>query len=52
MNPNQSEQIYQYEPWRKFQIGIHSEPIIIIPTHSDICMRANVNHSEPIRNTF
>ena len=38
--------------WRKYQIGIHSEPIRTIPIHSDICIRANANHSEPIQKTF
>ena len=39
-------------PWRKYRIGIHSEPIRTIPIHSDVCIRANANHSEPIRKTF
>ena len=39
-------------PWRKYRIGIHSEPIRTIPIHSDICIWANANHSEPIRKTF
>ena len=39
-------------PWRKYRIGIHSEPIRTIPIHVDICIRANANHSEPIRKTF
>ena len=43
---------HKWEPWRKYRIGIHSEPIRAIPIHSDICIRANPNHSEPIRNTF
>ena len=30
----------------------HSEPVRTIPIHSDICIRANANHSEPIRKTF
>ena len=37
-------------PWRKYRIEIHSESIRTIPIHSDICIRANSNHSEPIRN--
>ena len=40
------------KPWRKFRIGIHSEPIRIIPNHSDIFIRANANQSEPIRKQF
>ena len=40
------------QPWGKFRIGIHSKPIRTIPIHSDICIRANANHSEPIRKTF
>ena len=39
-------------PWRKSRIEIHSESIRIIPIHSDICIRANSNYSEPIRKTF
>ena len=39
-------------PWQKCRIVIQSEPIRNIPIHSDICIRANVNHSEPIRKTF
>ena len=35
--------------WRKYRIGIHSRPIKTIPIHSDICIRANANHSETIR---
>ena len=38
--------------WRKYRIEIHSESIRTIPTLSDICIRANANHSEPIRKTF
>ena len=38
--------------WRKYRIGINSEPIRTIPFHFDICIRANSNHSEPIRKTF
>ena len=38
--------------WRKYRIGINWEPIRTIPIHSDICIRANANHSEPIRKTF
>ena len=41
-----------FQLWRKYRIGIHSEPIRTIPIHSDICIRANANHSEPIRKTF
>ena len=33
-------------PWRKYRIGIHSEPIRTIPIHSDVCIQANANHSE------
>ena len=33
------------------RIEIHSESIRTIPIHSDNCIRANVNHSEPIRKT-
>ena len=33
-------------------IGTHSDPIRTIPIHSDICIRANANHSEPIRKTY
>ena len=40
------------QPWRKYRIGIHSEPIRTIPIHSDICIQANPNHSEPIRKMF
>ena len=36
-------------PWRKYRIGIHSEPIRTTPIHSDTCIRANANHSKPIR---
>ena len=39
-------------PWRKYRIRIHSELIRTIPIHSDICIQANANHSEPIRKTF
>ena len=39
-------------PWGKYRIRINSEPIRTISIHSDICIRANVNHSEPIRKTF
>ena len=39
-------------PWRKYRIGIHSKPIRTIPIHYDICIRANANHSEPIRKRF
>ena len=38
-------------PWRRYRIEIYSEPIRTIPIHSDICIRANANHSEPIRKT-
>ena len=38
--------------WRKFGIGIHSEPNRTIFNHSDICIRANANQYEPIRKTF
>ena len=41
-----------YHPWRKYRIGIHLEPIRTILIYSDICIRANANHSEPIRKTF
>ena len=34
-------------PWRKCRIEIHSESIRTFPIHSDICIRANANHSEP-----
>ena len=40
------------KPWRKFRIVIHSEPIRTILNHSDICIRANVSQSEPIRKMF
>ena len=30
----------------------YSNSIRTIPIHSDICIRANANHSEPIRKTF
>ena len=43
---------HRRHPWRKYRIGIHSEPIRTIPIHSDICIRANANHSERIRKTF
>ena len=39
-------------PWRKYRLGIHSKPIRTIPIHSGICIRANKNHSEPIRKIF
>ena len=39
-------------PWRKYRIEIYSKSIRTIPIHSDICIRANSNHSEPIRKTF
>ena len=38
--------------WRKYRIEIHSESIRIIPIHSDICIQAIGNDSEPIRKTF
>ena len=41
-----------YFPLRKYWIEIHSEPIRTILIHRDICIRANANHSEPIRETF
>ena len=44
--------IYSQLPWRKYRIEIHSESIRTIPNHSDICIRANANHSESIRKTF
>ena len=44
--------IHMQIPWWKYRIWIHSEPIKTIPIHSDICIRANANHSEPIRKTF
>ena len=42
----------KYVPLRKYRIGIHSRPTRTIPIHSDICIRTNVNQSEPIRKTF
>ena len=39
-------------PSRKFRIGINSELIRTIPNYSDICIWANANQSEPIRETF
>ena len=39
-------------PWRKYRIEIPSESIRTIPIHSEICIRANANHSEPIQKTF
>ena len=36
-------------PWRKYRIEIYSDSIRTIPIHSDICIRANANHSEPFR---
>ena len=36
-------------PWRKYRIEIHSDSIKTIPIHSNICIRANANHSEPIQ---
>ena len=39
-------------PWRKYRIEIHYELIRTIPIHSDICIRDNANHSEPIQETF
>ena len=44
--------IYWVYPWRKYWIKINSESIRTIPIHSDICIRPNANHSEPIRKTF
>ena len=35
--------------WRRYRIGIYFEPIRTIPIHSDICIRANANHSDLIR---
>ena len=32
-------------PWRKYRIGIHSQPIRTNPIHSGICIRANANDS-------
>ena len=39
-------------PCRKYRIGIYSDSIRTIPIHSDICIRANVNHFKSIRKTF
>ena len=39
-------------PWRKYRIEIHSGSIRTILIHSDIYIRANANHSEPIRKKF
>ena len=39
-------------PGEMHRIEIYSEPIRTIPIHSDICIRANANYSEPIRKTF
>ena len=39
-------------PRQKYRIEIHSKSIRTIPIHSDICIRANANHSEPIRKTL
>ena len=43
-------------PWRliliKYRIEIHSEPLRTIPIHSDIYIRANANHFEPIQKAF
>ena len=44
--------VLKTKPWRKYRIGIHSEPIRTIPILSDICIQANANYSEPIRKTF
>ena len=35
-----------------FRIGIHFEPIRTIPNHSDICIRANANQSDPSEKRF
>ena len=43
---------FQYTPWRKYRIRIHSESIRTIPIHTDICIRVDANHSDPIRKTF
>ena len=63
-NQNQSERIkvgiiridflpfFIKRPWRRYRIGIHSEPIRTIPNHSDIWIGVNANHSEPIRKSF
>ena len=40
------------QPWWKYRVEIHSKPIRTIPIYSDICIRTNANHSEPIRKTF
>ena len=40
--------VLKYHPWRKYRIEFHSESIRTIPIHSDIGMRANANHSQPI----
>ena len=34
------------EYWASTRIEIYSEPIRFIPTHSEICIRANLNSSE------
>ena len=39
-------------PSRKYRIEIHSESIWTIPIYSDICIQANANHSQLIRETF
>ena len=43
---------FECEPWCKYRIEINSESIRNMLIHSDICNRANANHSEPIRKTF
>ena len=37
-----------HQLWRKYRIEIYSESLRTILIHSDICIRANANHSEPI----
>ena len=51
--PNFQKNIFQksdFPPWRRYRIEIHSESIRTVPIHSNICIRGNANHSEPIRN--
>ena len=45
------EVIEESDPGESIEIEIHFESIRTIPVHSDICIRANANHSEPIRKT-
>ena len=47
-----TDSIAHNTPCLKYRLGIHSEPIRTIPIHSDIRIRANTNHSKPIRKTF